>query len=70
VCQQSSAGTLSDVADHARDGGELREGARVLEEAFGVRRHAVRLVAGASSRMKVVEVAGADPPVLDCLLNL
>jgi uncharacterized protein len=41
-----------------------------LASAFGVRRHAVTLVAGASSRTKVVEVAGADPIVLDRLLQL
>jgi uncharacterized protein YggU (UPF0235/DUF167 family) len=38
--------------------------------AFGVRRHAVTLVAGASSRTKTVDVAGADQAVLDRLLGL
>jgi uncharacterized protein YggU (UPF0235/DUF167 family) len=38
--------------------------------AFGVRRHAVTLIAGASSRTKVVDVAGAEPTVLDRLLEL
>ena len=37
--------------------------------AFGVRRRAVTLVAGATSRTKVVEVAGADPAVLGRLLG-
>jgi uncharacterized protein len=37
--------------------------------AFGVRRQAVTLVAGASSQTKIVEVAGADPAVLDRLLG-
>jgi len=32
--------------------------------------HAVTLVAGASSRTKVVDVAGADPAALDRLLGL
>jgi uncharacterized protein YggU (UPF0235/DUF167 family) len=38
--------------------------------AFGVRRQAVTLVAGTSSRTKIVEVAGADAAVLDQLLGL
>jgi uncharacterized protein YggU (UPF0235/DUF167 family) len=38
--------------------------------AFGVRRRAVTLVAGTSNRMKIVDVAGADPAVLDRLLKL
>ena len=41
-----------------------------LAAAFGVRRPAVTLVAGASSRMKVVDVADADPAVPDHLLGL
>jgi uncharacterized protein len=35
--------------------------------AFGVRRRAVTLISGASSRTKVVEVSGADPAALDRL---
>jgi uncharacterized protein YggU (UPF0235/DUF167 family) len=38
--------------------------------AFAVRPREVTLVAGASSRTKIVEVAGADPAVLDRLLRL
>lgn len=38
--------------------------------AFGVRHQAVTLVTGAASRVKIVEVAGADPAVLDRLLAL
>jgi uncharacterized protein YggU (UPF0235/DUF167 family) len=37
--------------------------------AFGVRRSAVTLVTGASSRRKVVDVPGADPATLDRLLS-
>ncbi len=37
--------------------------------AFGVRRGAVTLVAGAASRTKIVDVPGADPAVLDHLLG-
>jgi uncharacterized protein len=41
-----------------------------VAEAFGVRRHAVTLVAGAASRTKIIDVADADPAVLDQLLAL
>jgi uncharacterized protein len=37
--------------------------------AFGVRRSAVTLVAGAASRTKIVDVAGGDPAVLERLLT-
>jgi uncharacterized protein YggU (UPF0235/DUF167 family) len=37
--------------------------------AFGVRRRAVTLVAGTSSRTKVIEVEGADPAALGRLLR-
>jgi uncharacterized protein YggU (UPF0235/DUF167 family) len=36
--------------------------------AFGVRGQAVTLVTGKASRTKIVDVAGADPAVLDRLL--
>jgi uncharacterized protein len=36
--------------------------------AFGVRRSAVTLVAGASGRTKIIDVAGGDPHVLAELL--
>ena len=39
-----------------------------VASAFGVRRRAVTLVAGTSSRTKIVEVAGGDPAVLTQLL--
>ena len=50
----------------------VRVGERAVDgqAAFGVRRDAVTLVAGASSRMKVVDVAGAEPTVLARLLEL
>ncbi len=37
--------------------------------AFGVRRRSVTLVSGATSRTKVVDVAGADQAALDRLLT-
>jgi uncharacterized protein YggU (UPF0235/DUF167 family) len=39
-----------------------------VAEAFGVRRRAVTLVAGAASRTKVIEVDGGQQAVLDDLL--
>ncbi len=39
-----------------------------LAAAFGVRRRSVTLVTGATSRTKVVDIAGADQVVLDRLL--
>lgn len=36
--------------------------------AFGVRRRAVTLVSGATSRTKIIDVDGASPAVLDRLL--
>ena len=38
--------------------------------AFGVRPHEVSLVSGATSRVKVVDVAGADQAALERLLAL
>jgi uncharacterized protein YggU (UPF0235/DUF167 family) len=53
------------------EGGQATAAAlAAVAAAFGVRRHAVTLVAGASSRTKTVDVAGADPAVLDRLLGL
>jgi uncharacterized protein YggU (UPF0235/DUF167 family) len=50
-------------------GGKATEAAlAAVAEAFGVRRRAVTLVTGASSRTKVVDVADADPAVLGQLL--
>jgi uncharacterized protein len=40
-----------------------------LAAAFGVPRSAVTLVAGASSRTKMVDIRGADPAVLNRLLS-
>jgi uncharacterized protein len=50
-------------------GGQATEAAlAAVAAAFGVRRRAVTLVAGAASRTKIVDVAGADPAVLARLL--
>jgi uncharacterized protein YggU (UPF0235/DUF167 family) len=49
------------------DGRATAAALTAIADAFGVRRHAVTLIAGAASRRKIVEVTGADPAVLDRL---
>ena len=56
------------VSAPAVDGRATAAALSAVAAAFGVRRHAVTLVAGAASRTKVLDVAGADPAVLDRLL--
>jgi uncharacterized protein len=56
------------VSAPAVDGRATAAALSAVAAAFGVRRHAVTLVAGAASRTKVLDVAGADPGVLDRLL--
>jgi uncharacterized protein YggU (UPF0235/DUF167 family) len=58
------------VSARAVDGQATAATLAAVAEAFGVRRHAVTLVAGGTSRTKIIEVAGADPTVLDRLLAL
>ena len=55
------------VSPRAVDGQATAAALAAIADAFGVRRHAVTLVAGAASRRKIVEVTGADPAVLDRL---
>lgn len=55
------------VTARAVDGRATAAALAAIADAFGVRRHAVTLVAGAASRKKIVEVTGADPAVLDQL---
>ena len=58
------------VSAPAVDGRATEAALHAIAAAFGVRRRAVTLVTGASSRTKIVEVAGADPADLDRLLSL
>jgi uncharacterized protein len=58
------------VAARAVDGKATAAALDALAAAFGVRRSAVTLVAGATSRTKIVEMADGDPAVLDRLLGL
>jgi uncharacterized protein YggU (UPF0235/DUF167 family) len=56
------------VSARAADGRATAAALGAVAAAFGVRSHAVTLVTGAASRTKIVDVAGADPAVLDRLL--
>ena len=58
------------VSARAVEGQATAAALAAVAEAFGVRRQAVTLVAGETSRTKVIDVAGADPAVLDRLLAL
>jgi uncharacterized protein YggU (UPF0235/DUF167 family) len=52
-------------------GGQATEAALTsVAAAFGVRRRAVTLVTGSTSRTKVIDIADGDPSVLDHLLAL
>ena len=51
------------------DGRATEAALAAVAEAFGVRRAAVTLVTGATSRSKVVSVEGGDRAVLDTLLQ-
>jgi uncharacterized protein len=56
------------VTKRAVDGEATAAALAALADAFGVARHDVTLVAGARSRSKIVDVAGADPARLERLL--
>jgi uncharacterized protein YggU (UPF0235/DUF167 family) len=56
------------VSARAVDGKATEAALAAVAAAFGVRRRAVTLVAGAASRTKIVEVDGADPETLTTLL--
>jgi uncharacterized protein len=51
------------------DGKATEAALAAVAAAFGVRRDHVTLVAGASGRTKIVDVAGGDPGVLADLLH-
>ena len=57
------------VSARAVDGKATEAALAAVAEAFGVRRSAVALVSGASSRTKIVEIAGGDPRLLADLLG-
>jgi uncharacterized protein YggU (UPF0235/DUF167 family) len=57
------------VSARAVNGKATEAALAAVADAFGVRRHAVTLVSGASSRTKIVDVTDADPAVLARLLR-
>ena len=56
------------VSARAAGGQATAAALAAIASAFGVRGQAVTLVTGKASRTKILEVAGADPAVLDTLL--
>jgi uncharacterized protein len=56
------------VSEPAADGQATAAALASVAAAFGVGRRSVTLVAGARSRVKILEVAGADPVTLKRLL--
>jgi hypothetical protein len=56
------------VSARAVDGKATEAALAAVADSFGVRRGAVRLVAGASSRTKVVDIDSEDPRALTALL--
>jgi uncharacterized protein YggU (UPF0235/DUF167 family) len=56
------------VSARAVDGRATEAALATVADAFGVRRSAVRLVSGATSRAKIVDIDGGDPQVLAALL--
>jgi uncharacterized protein YggU (UPF0235/DUF167 family) len=56
------------VSARAVDGQATEAALAAVAAAFGLRRRAVTLVAGASSRTKILQVEGADPAALSRLL--
>ena len=67
-CGERAGALIVQVSARAVDGGVTEAALTSVASAFGVRRSAVTLVAGTSSRTKIVEVAGGDPVVLRQLL--
>jgi uncharacterized protein YggU (UPF0235/DUF167 family) len=57
------------VSARAVDGKATEAALAAVAAAFGVRRDEVSLVAGASGRTKIVEVADGDPRILADLLH-
>lgn len=56
------------VSARAVDGKATEAALAAVAASFGVRRSAVRLVSGASSRTKIIDIAADDPRILAALL--
>jgi uncharacterized protein len=65
---ERSGALVVQVRARAVDGKATEAALAAVAAAFGLRRRAVTLVAGASSRTKILEVEGADPATLSRLL--
>jgi uncharacterized protein len=63
-----AGGLVVRVRARAVDGQATEAALTAVAQAFGVRRRAVTLVTGATSRTKVVDVAGGEQAVLHGLL--
>ncbi len=57
------------VTPRATDGKATEAALAAVASAFGLRRDAVSLVTGATSRTKIVEITNGDPAVLQQLLG-
>ena len=57
------------VSERAADGKATAAALALVAAAFGVSRGSVTVVAGARSRVKVLDVPGADPATLERLLT-
>jgi hypothetical protein len=57
------------VSAQAVDGKATEAALAAVAGAFGVRRSAVRLISGASSRTKIIDIDAGDPQVLAALLT-
>jgi uncharacterized protein len=58
------------VSARAVDGKATEAALAAVADSFGVRRSAVRLVSGASSRTKIIDIDAGDPRVLAALLTM
>jgi uncharacterized protein len=65
---EQAGALLVRVSAQAVDGKATEAALAAVAAAFGVRRAEVTLVTGATSRAKVVDVAGGDPEVLAALI--
>jgi uncharacterized protein len=67
---QRDGALLVRVKPRAVQGQATAAALTAVASAFGVRPHAVTLVSGTTSRLKIVDVSGADPAALGRLLAL
>jgi uncharacterized protein len=65
---QRDGALLVRVSERAVEGNATAAALAAVAAALGVRRSAVTLVTGAASRIKIIDVDGADQAVLDRLL--